>query len=303
MTGRRELNVLAPGILSLIEDAGRLGWLSAGVGVSGAADPGSYELANRLVANPPGAAAIEVTMGGLRAEVGCRTVVAVTGAPAQLTVDGRAFGHDSVVPVEPGQVIELGMPPVGVRSYLAIRGGIDVEPVLGSRSTDTMSGLGPPALAAGDVLPIGAEPAEWPIVDVAPVPPLEAGTVVVRAMAGPRAEWFAAPHVIFETEWIASPPPTASACASTRPTRRRDRPARSTASCRSRGCRSARSRCPRAASRSPSSPTTPSRAATRSSRPSTAPTSDGSRSCAPASACASHSTAGRAPRRSTFWWI
>ncbi|GAA2087409.1 5-oxoprolinase/urea amidolyase family protein [Pseudolysinimonas kribbensis] len=205
MTGRRELNVLAPGILSLIEDAGRLGWLSAGVGVSGAADPGSYELANRLVANPPGAAAIEVTMGGLRAEVGCRTVVAVTGAPAQLTVDGRAFGHDSVVPVEPGQVIELGMPPVGVRSYLAIRGGIDVEPVLGSRSTDTMSGLGPPALAAGDVLPIGAEPAEWPIVDVAPVPPLEAGTVVVRAMAGPRAEWFAAPHVIFETEWIASP--------------------------------------------------------------------------------------------------
>jgi biotin-dependent carboxylase-like uncharacterized protein len=205
VSDRRELRVLAPGILSLIEDAGRHGWLSAGVGVSGAADPGSYELANRLVANPPGAAAIETTMGGLRVELGCRTVVAVTGAPAQLTIDGRAIGHDSVAPVEPGQIIELGMPPVGVRSYLAIRGGIDLAPMMGSRSTDTMSGLGPPALAAGDVLPIGAEPAEWPIVDVAPVPPLEAGTVVVRAMAGPRAEWFAAPHVIFETEWIASP--------------------------------------------------------------------------------------------------
>jgi biotin-dependent carboxylase-like uncharacterized protein len=205
VTDRRELRVLAPGILSLIEDAGRPGWLSAGVGVSGAADPGSYELANRLVANPAGAAAIEVTLGGLRAEVGCRTVVAVTGAPAQLTIDGRAFGHDSVAPVEPGQVIELGMPPVGVRSYLAIRGGIDVAPVMGSRSTDTMSGLGPPPLAAGDVLPLGPEPAEWPIVDVAPVPPLDDGTVVVHALEGPRGEWFADPAVIFAGEWVASP--------------------------------------------------------------------------------------------------
>jgi biotin-dependent carboxylase-like uncharacterized protein len=205
VTGRRELRVLSPGILTLIEDAGRHGWLSAGVGVSGAADPASYALANRLVANPWGAAAIEVTMGGLRVEVGCRTVVAVTGAPAQLTVDGRAVGHDSVAPVEPGQVIELGMPPVGVRSYLAIRGGIDVAPVMGSRSTDTMSGLGPPALAAGDVLPLGPEPAEWPIVDVAPVPPLDAGTVLVHALEGPRGEWFADPAAIFAGEWIASP--------------------------------------------------------------------------------------------------
>lgn len=205
MTGAREVRVLDPGILTLVEDAGRRGWLSSGVGMSGAADPASYELANRLVANQPGAAALECTMGGLRLEVRCRTVVAVTGAPAQLRIDGREVGHDSVAAVEPGQLVELGMPPVGLRSYLAIRGGIAVAPVLGSRSTDTLSGLGPPPLAAGDVLPLGAEPPDWPTVDAAAVPPPEAGTVTVRALPGPRADWFADPSTIFAGDWIAAP--------------------------------------------------------------------------------------------------
>jgi biotin-dependent carboxylase-like uncharacterized protein len=205
VTERRELRVLSPGILSLIEDEGRAGRLSSGVGISGAADLASYRLANRLVANDPGAAAIECTMGGLRLEVGCRTMIAVTGAPAQLTIDGREVGHDSVAEVGPGQVLTLGMPPVGVRSYLAVRGGIDVAPVLGSRSTDTLSGLGPPPLAAGAVLPLGPEPVAWPVVELAPVAPLDDGTVELRAIPGPRADWFVDAGRMFEREWIASP--------------------------------------------------------------------------------------------------
>ena len=170
----RKLEVLATGALALVEDLGRPGLAASGVGRSGAADRSALRLANRLVANPEDAAGIEVVFGGLavRASPGNRLAltVALSGAPAPADVDGAPVGHHALVTVRPGQVLRLGTPPTGLRTYLAVRGGITVDPVLGSRSTDVLAGLGPPKLEPGQVLPVGPEPSELPLVDVAPVP-------------------------------------------------------------------------------------------------------------------------------------
>ncbi len=186
------LEVLATGALALVEDLGRPGLAASGVGCSGAADRASLRLGNRLVANPEDAAAIEVVFGGLavRAGQGNRRplTVALTGAAAPADVDGTPVGHHALLTLRPGQVLRLATPPTGLRTYVAVRGGIAVRPVLGSRSTDVLAGLGPPALEPGHELPVGVEPAGVPLLDVAPVAPPPGGTVLLRAMAGPRAD-------------------------------------------------------------------------------------------------------------------
>jgi len=184
------LTVLSPGPLATVQDGGRTGWASIGVTRSGAADRASAELAGRLVGNDPAAAVVEVTAGGLRVRAGRTVLVAVTGAPAPVTVDGRPAPFAAPLTLRPGQELALGVPPVGLRSYLAVRGGVDVPPVLGSRSTDTLSGLGPAPLRAGDELPVGGLAGAEPFVDVAPVraPSTEP---VLRVLPGPRRDWLA----------------------------------------------------------------------------------------------------------------
>jgi biotin-dependent carboxylase-like uncharacterized protein len=174
------------------------------VGRSGAADRAALRLANRLVANDEGAAGLEVVFGGLAVRATEALTVALTGAPAPADVDGMPVGHRALVDLRRGQVLRLGVPPTGLRTYLAVRGGVDVAPVLGSRSTDTLSGLGPPKLEEGVVLPVGAEPAALPLVDVAPVPDPPGGPVTLRAVLGPRAEFLADPEELTRTEWVAS---------------------------------------------------------------------------------------------------
>ena len=169
----RALEVVAVGALALVQDLGRPGHGASGVGRSGAADRAALRLANRLVANAEGAAGLEVVFGGLAVRATAPLTVALAGAAAPGDVDGTPVGHHALVDLRPGQVLRLGMPPTGLRTYLAVRGGVDVPPVLGSRSTDTLSGLGPPKLE-GDVLPVGPEPAALPLVDVAPVCPRRA---------------------------------------------------------------------------------------------------------------------------------
>jgi biotin-dependent carboxylase-like uncharacterized protein len=200
----RALEVVAVGALALVEDLGRPGHGASGVGRSGAADRAALTLANRLVANDEGAAAVEVVFGGLAVRATSLLTVALAGAAAPATVDGMLVGHHTVVDLRPGQVLRLGMPPTGLRTYLAVRGGIDVAPVLGSRSTDTLSGLGPPPLQTGDELPVGPEPAELPLIDVAPVCPPPGDTVVLHAVLGPRAEFVADPAELTRTTWTAS---------------------------------------------------------------------------------------------------
>ncbi|MGW0606530.1 5-oxoprolinase subunit C family protein [Streptomyces sp. NPDC002640] len=180
------LRVLATGPLATVQDLGRPGLAAVGVGRSGAADRGALRLANRLVGNEEGAAAVEVTFGGLSVRALRPVTVAVTGAACPLSVGAV----DSVVHLAAGRRLTLGAPSAGLRSYLAVRGGIAVPEVLGSRSRDVLAGLGPAPLAVGDVLPAGPAPAEPPRVDLAPVAAPEAGEVVLRVRPGPRDDWF-----------------------------------------------------------------------------------------------------------------
>lgn len=197
------IEVLATGPLALVQDLGRPGLAASGVGRSGAADRAALRLGNRLLANDSSAAGLEVLLGGgfaLRSRT--HHVVALTGAPAPAEVDGTPVGHHSVLVLRPGAVLRLGAPPAGVRTYVTVRGGIAVPPVLGSRSTDVLSGLGPPPLSAGDVLAVGPVPQRYPTLDVAPVPPPPTGLVRLRAVPGPRADRLNG--TVFGVTWTAS---------------------------------------------------------------------------------------------------
>lgn len=180
---------MRPGPLTTVQDLGRPGLAYLGVSHSGAADRPAARLANRLVGNAESAACLEVTLGGLTLRFDVAGMVACTGAPAPIRVSGRAAAMDTPVPVGAGETVELGQPAQGVRTYLAVRGGIAVEPVLGSRSTDMLSGLGPPVLAAGTRLPVGDAVIGLPHVDVAPVGALP-DEMVLAALRGPRDDWF-----------------------------------------------------------------------------------------------------------------
>ena len=196
------LTVLASGPLATVQDRGRVGFAAIGVPRSGAADAAAAGLANRLVGNDDAAAVLEATAGGLRIRTERTVLVAVTGAVAVVTVDGRPAPFGAPLTLAPGAVLALGVPPVGLRTYVAVRGGIDVPPVLGSRSTDTLSGLGPAPLAPGDRLPVGDLAGEEPFVDVAPVRP-PSSAPVLRVLPGPRRDWLdpAAWSALTTQEW------------------------------------------------------------------------------------------------------
>ncbi len=179
------LEVVAPGPLCTVQDEGRPGQGALGIGRSGACDRASYRRANRLVGNEPGAAALEVTLGGLVLRASTAVTVVTTGARC-----AHDPAHDAPVTLRHGEELRLGAPASGLRTYVAVRGGVAVEPVLGSRSTDLLGGLGPAVLAAGDLLPVGATTHPMPGVDHAPVPEPPAGELRVRVLPGPRRDWF-----------------------------------------------------------------------------------------------------------------
>lgn len=187
------VTVRASGPLATVQDRGRPGYASLGVGPSGAADHESAALANRLVGNTEDAACVEVTLGGLELEFHEPTRVAITGAPCPITRDGRGEAMNAPFAVAAGSRLTLATPAVGLRTYVAIRGGVDAPETLGSRSTDLLSGLGPAPLQAGDVFPIGRSVAgPPPTVQVAPVAVPSGGDLTVRLTPGPRDDWFTA---------------------------------------------------------------------------------------------------------------
>jgi biotin-dependent carboxylase-like uncharacterized protein len=199
------LEILRTGPLALVQDSGRIGLAHLGVTRSGAADRGSHTLANRLVANPDDRATIEVTFGGFSARVcGGDADIAVTGADTGPSVNGTMFGTNSIHHVREGDVISLGIPRSGVRSYLAVRGGIDVTPVLGSRSYDVMSAIGPLPLQVGDILPIGERTDAYPELDQAPVAAIAKHLVELLVVPGPRDDWLVDPDALVRTIWMAS---------------------------------------------------------------------------------------------------
>ena len=193
------LVVVDAGPQSLVQDLGRPGLLDLGVSASGALDRGAARRANRLVGNPRGAAVVEALLGGLRVRAVTDVVVAVTGAAGPVTRSSGAGAveapRDAPFRLAAGEELLVGAPVRGARSYLAVRGGIDVPAVLGSRSTDLLSGLGPAPLVRGQTLRVGAPPGEA-VASRVDVPDLETGPeggpVTVDVVPGPRADWFTA---------------------------------------------------------------------------------------------------------------
>ena len=203
-TRRPALEVMATGPLALIQDLGRPGLAAMGVGRSGAADRRSFRLGARLLAQEYECAAIEVTLGGLEVRAQGDLMLALTGAPAPATIEASQVAHLSPFLLGHGRTLLLGAPPAGLRTYLSVRGGIAVPAVLGSRSTDVMSGLGPAPLRAGDLLPVGPSPSAFPNIDVAPLRSLTRGPILVRALLGPRADWLADPRLMAGIPWRVS---------------------------------------------------------------------------------------------------
>ncbi len=184
------LRIVASGPLATLQDEGRRGLGAIGVGRSGAADLPAYRAANRLVGNTPGVACLEITNGGLIARALGRLLLAVTGPRTSVRVNGHPVGDHVLLELRDGDTLAVSAPGAGLRNYVAIRGGILGVPVLGSLSTDSLSGLGPDSLVPGDLLQVGTSQADWPAADHIPTPAASHGHTELPISPGPRADWF-----------------------------------------------------------------------------------------------------------------
>jgi len=147
------LTIISPGLLTTVQDGGRFGHAAIGVGTSGAMDAVALRLANILVGNPENAAGLEITLRGPRLRCDAECLIALTGAPIEARCDGASVPMWRPLSVRTGKQLDFGGMRRGARSYLAVAGGLQTEPLLGSRSVDVNAGIGR-ALVAGDVLPI-----------------------------------------------------------------------------------------------------------------------------------------------------
>jgi biotin-dependent carboxylase-like uncharacterized protein len=186
------IEIVEPGPFTTIQDGGRIGYASLGVPRSGAFDVASWQLANRLVGNDADAAALEIVLGGVVLRAVDAVTIAMTGAPCA----GLDWG--TATTLRAGDTVRLARPATGLRTYLAVRGGIDVPTQLGSRSTDTLSGLGPAPVQRGAILPVGRASAD---VAGAPATASTPAAPVLRARVGPRDDWFTEPDHLFASEW------------------------------------------------------------------------------------------------------
>ena len=151
--------IVKPGLLTTLQDAGRAGQAQFGVGRSGAFDAPSHRIANALAGNPCDACVLEITLIGPTLRFLRDAWIAATGAPLPLRIDNHDTPMWAPLRIRAGQVLTLGTMRTGCRAYLAVHGGIEVDPVLGSRSLDVNAGIGPlngRALRAGDTLSIGS---------------------------------------------------------------------------------------------------------------------------------------------------
>jgi biotin-dependent carboxylase-like uncharacterized protein len=224
MTGdsERVIRIHRAGALTTVQDCGRPGYAHLGVPRSGALDAPAHHQANRLVGNPPGSAVLETTLTGVAVTAECDVAVAVTGAQAAVRVGGQPAPLGKVTLLRRGEVLEVRSATAGVRNYLAFSGGLDVPHVLGSASSDLLSGLGPDRLADGDVIhlgaraPAGAERRDSCVLGELPARALSGWPGRAnRAFAptellvhpGPRMDWLASPGLaaLQEGEWTVSP--------------------------------------------------------------------------------------------------
>ncbi|SDG35736.1 5-oxoprolinase subunit B/C family protein [Microbacterium pygmaeum] len=203
----RGIRIVEPGLSATVQDLGRPGVASLGVANSGALDRGALRIANRLLGNRENAAAIEVTMGGLRAVAERDVWFAIAGAWGPLRLADREVDPYQAHLWHAGEVLHVDWFAHGVRAYLALRGGVDARTVLGSKSTDVMAGLGPERLTAG--MPIGVSGdavRPIPATQLVPWGAPQDDEIELALAGGPRADWFesSASRTLFESTWIAS---------------------------------------------------------------------------------------------------
>lgn len=188
--------MVAAGVLTTVQDQGRPGLAHLGVPPSGALDVHAFALGNRLVGNPPGSAVLEATLVGPRLRFREPATVALTGA-------ATARGANAVIRLGAGEVLDVGRCLDGARTYVAVRGGFDAAPVLGSRSTDLLTGIGPAPLRDGDVLAVGPARVDGGTGVLGPQP----SSGPLRIIPGPRDDWFAAGalELLCSAAWTVNP--------------------------------------------------------------------------------------------------
>lgn len=187
--------VRAPGLFTTVQDLGREGFGPMGVSASGAADPISLRIGNRLVGNAEGAAALEMTLVGGAFTFERAAVIAVTGADFGPSLDSVPLTTWTSIEIQKGQTVTLGPSRSGARAYLCVQGGIAVEPFLGSASTHALSGLGGfegRALRRGDRLELGAANSLFRKRSLSPkvLEGLQPRRIL-RVTDGPQSDWFA----------------------------------------------------------------------------------------------------------------
>lgn len=187
------LLVVKPGLLTTVQDRGRYGYQAAGVPVAGPMDAFSHRLANQLAGNEVDAATLEITLLGPELIVEADTTMAIAGAQFEVACDDRAVPLNASFPVQRGQRIKFGRIVQGARAYLAVAGGIQTDPVLGSRATHLVShmgGVSGRALVSGDRVPILDDAGLRPSRKSAGLTLPSKGRALLRVMAGPQADWF-----------------------------------------------------------------------------------------------------------------
>jgi len=188
------LQVQAPGLQTTVQDLGRRGFGPLGVSPSGAADPISLRLGNRLVGNDEGAAGLEMMLLGGTFVFPEGAIVALMGSDFGATLDDVSLDLGTSAEVRPGQTIRLGPTNSGARCYLCVHGGISVKPFLGSASTDILSGLGGfegRPLRKGDVVRIESSTEPFHRRTITPaVSEHLSRRKILRVTAGPQADWF-----------------------------------------------------------------------------------------------------------------
>ncbi len=192
-----DLFVVDPGPLTTVQDLGRPGYQRLGIPPSGPLDQPAFVCANRLVGNPDGAAALELTLRGPRLEVRRPCLVALAGAEMAMTVNDRPVPGWTAIRLDAGDVLAFRMVTAGCRAYLAVAGGLDVPQVLGSRATylrGRLGGVEGRALQKGDVLPLGAPAAALERLEGRHVPPARRpgypAEVECRVILGPQDDRF-----------------------------------------------------------------------------------------------------------------
>ncbi|NKI73571.1 biotin-dependent carboxyltransferase family protein [Dickeya sp. CFBP 2040] len=201
------LKVIRAGLQTTVQDLGRTGWRQLGISQCGALDSPALTLANLLVGNETNAAALEITLGQLVVTFTTPCWIALTGADCHAVLDGKTLWTGWCFAVQKGQTLRLRSPRNGMRSYLAVSGGIAVPEVLGSRSTDLNAGIGGlegRPLADGDTLPLG-KPWRLPGRSVGVKQLLFSNRV--RVLPGPEYQAFseAARDNFWRTGWHLSP--------------------------------------------------------------------------------------------------